>query len=78
MSLSSQYISNLNIVAGVNSATIAPDNVNFDQYQTRPYAGGMFAGAGNYSQVICQAADVAQNMLPPPAANDCGLGVIIE
>ena len=78
VSLPSKYISNFNIVGNANNATIAPDNANFDNYQIKAYAGGMFAAAGNYSQVICQSESVAENIPPPVSSSDCGLGVIID
>ncbi|MFN5516431.1 MAG: type IV pilin protein [Cyanobacteriota bacterium] len=77
-SVSSAYITSLNIVANPNNATVAPNNLNFADFQIKGYSGGMFAGAGNYSQVICQAPEVSLNTPPPVAPNDCVTGIIIE
>jgi prepilin-type N-terminal cleavage/methylation domain-containing protein len=77
LNLPRNYYSDLNIVANSNNATIAPDNVGYDSFQLRPYAGGMFANAGNYSQVICQSSAVGENITPPSTPYDCGTNATI-
>jgi prepilin-type N-terminal cleavage/methylation domain-containing protein len=73
LSLASNYYGALNIVANAGDATIAPDNLDWDDFQIRPYAGGMFTSAGNYSQIMCRSLDVSENMPPPTSPTNCGV-----
>ena len=73
LTVRSNYYGSLNIVGDTDESTVSPDNLNWDSFQLRAYSGGMFAGAGNYSQIMCRSLAVAENMPPPSSPTDCGI-----
>ena len=73
-----KYIDAYNIVANTNSATVAPTNNQSSDDGTRAYSGGMFVSAGNYTAIVCQSSDVADDLLPPINGNTCAAGNIFK
>jgi type IV pilus assembly protein PilA len=72
--LPSEYVSNATaLVSGVTDsfATVNPENSNAVNDGTRSYAGRINYAAGNYSQIICQSADIATGIAALASATDC-------
>lgn len=71
VSFNNQYIDTYNIVDSGNYVTVAPQNVDYLQDQTRAYSGGTFYINGVYSTIICQGFEVSDAVLQPTSLGTC-------
>ncbi len=74
LSFDNTYIEDYNIVAYNNSsyAVVRPSNTDFQQDQTRAYAGGVYYSQGNYSMIVCQSYEVTNIIAEPSDTRECG------
>jgi type II secretory pathway pseudopilin PulG len=67
-----KYIDAYNILAGVDSATVAFENNEFSVDGTRAFSGGIFFdGAGSFSAIVCRSFSPKLSILPPTVSNTC-------
>ena len=63
---------------GTDSAVFTPINAESDNDGTRAYSGGIFYTAGQYTQIVCQSAQPADDLTAPSDGNTCAAGTPVR
>lgn len=78
VSFNNKYITSYNLSTYPTHATVAPQNLQYNVYQTRAYSGGIFYSGGAYKSIICQGFEISDSQAPPITPEVCSDGQQIK